>query len=77
MTNPNSHPSDRFDYEVHVESHRRISGDERPFNALNPIEKLTRVAMIGSIELPEFAQEIRDELTVFQTELDIQGLTES
>ena len=70
-------PEDHFDREIHKESHRRMRCDERPFSDLSPIEQLTRVAIEGVVEFPDVTAEIRDELTVFEAELDVQGLAEN
>jgi hypothetical protein len=65
-----------MDREVHVESHRRMSGMQPELSQLSPLGKLTRTVLIETVELPDTAKEIRDELTVFQAELDMNGLAE-
>ena len=77
MFKPDQSPDDKFELDVHKESHARMRSDERLFSQLSPIDKLTRVAMESTIELPDVAQGIREELTVFQSELDIHGLADS
>lgn len=76
MVNPNFLGGDRFEQSIHFEAHRRMSGDERPFSALNPLEKLTRKIILNSITLPDEAQRVRDELTAFQSELEMHGLAD-
>ncbi len=77
MTSPNIAPKDRFDWALHVESHARMhEGDPRSFAELPLAEKLGREAMLGCVELPDEIASIKQELTVFQSELDFNGLAE-
>ena len=77
MTSPNIAPNDRFNWELHVESHARMhNGDPRSFAELSLAEKLGRGALLGCVALPDVVAEIREELIVFQSELDFSGLAE-
>lgn len=77
MISPNHLRKDRFRWEVHVESHRRMhEGDPRSFVELSLPEQLGRGAMLGCVALPDVAREISEELTIFQSELDFSGLAE-
>lgn len=77
MISPNIAPNDRFDWALHVESHARMhNGDPRSFAELSLAEKLGRGALLGCVALPDVVNEIKGELTVFQSELDFNGLAE-
>lgn len=79
MISPNHPHEDRFGWEVHVESHRRMRGDENnPINfaELSLAERLGRGAMLAYVTLPEEVAKIREELTLFQSKLDLSGLAE-
>jgi hypothetical protein len=77
MKSPDRIFEDRFAWDVHVESHRRMhEGDPRSFRELPLPEQLGRSAVLGCVMLPDMMGQVREELTIFQSELDLVGLAE-
>jgi hypothetical protein len=76
MLKPNDSPDNKLDREVRAESHRRMSAGQLEFSQLSTVGKITRTVMIECVEVSHAEEEVREELTVFQAELDISGLAE-
>jgi hypothetical protein len=77
MISHNVAPDNRYTNALHVESHRRMHEDDpRSFAELSSPERLGRGAMLGCVALPNIEERIREELAIFQSELDFAGLAE-